>query len=284
MMKHPQMLGLAVMNVFDRRIVAEGDDLDPLQPHDTIGLGPAPVVADAHADDRIKRPPDVEAFIADVEVPFFEMLKGRIRQMLGMAGQMDLAIAADDPAVALDQDGRVVMARLALLLCKLGIAEVKPDSQFLGQIEQWPGFGIGHLALEEAIDFGLVGHPPARKKCGQRQFRKHDKPRAAAMRLAQHRHQPLDYRSAVVGQMDRPQLGDGGSEFTGHHGSSGMGGRSAADHIAAMRSGNLGLATADHGTGQLPGVSHRGGVGSVLVDTAGEFSPPPSVLPVTVTL
>ena len=98
------MLGLAVMDVFDRRIVAERDDLDPLQPHDAIGLGPAPVVADAHADDRVKGAPDFEAFIADVEVAFFEMLERRVRQMLGMAGQMDLAIAADDPAVALDQD------------------------------------------------------------------------------------------------------------------------------------------------------------------------------------
>jgi hypothetical protein len=51
---------------------------------------------------------------------------------------------------------------------------------------------------------------------------------------------------------------------------------------SATGSGNLGRATADQGTGQLPGVSHRGGVGSVLVDTAG--SPPPSALPVTVTL
>src|SRR3984893_18045829 len=32
MVKHPQMLGLAMVDVFNRRVVAEGHDLDPLPP------------------------------------------------------------------------------------------------------------------------------------------------------------------------------------------------------------------------------------------------------------
>ena len=44
-----------------------------------------------------------------------------------MPGQVDLAVASDDPPVALDQDRRIVVARLALLLGQLGIAEIETD-------------------------------------------------------------------------------------------------------------------------------------------------------------
>src|SRR5437764_15037259 len=96
------MLGLAVMDVLDRGVVAERDDLDALQPHDAVGLGPAPVVADAHAHDRVLHAPDAEAFVPDIEIALLEMLKRRLRQMLGMAGQVDLAVPAYDAAVGID--------------------------------------------------------------------------------------------------------------------------------------------------------------------------------------
>src|SRR5258707_12377815 len=102
------MLGLAIVNVLDRRVVAERHDLDPLQPHHAPGLGPTPVVADAHPDDRIISAPYPEALVADIEIPLFEMLEGRLGQMLGMAGQGDLPIASDDPPVTTDQDRAVV--------------------------------------------------------------------------------------------------------------------------------------------------------------------------------
>jgi hypothetical protein len=44
------------------------------------------------------------------------MLKGGLGQMLGMAWQVDLTVAADNPAVAFDQDRGVVVPRFALLL------------------------------------------------------------------------------------------------------------------------------------------------------------------------
>src|ERR1041385_438004 len=94
MVKHPQMLGLAVMDVLDWRVVAERDDLDALQSHDAVGFGPAPVVADAHAHDRVLHAPDAEALIPDVEIALLQMLERRLRQMLGRAGQVNLAVAA----------------------------------------------------------------------------------------------------------------------------------------------------------------------------------------------
>src|ERR1051326_100385 len=98
---------------------------------------------------------------------------------------MDLAVAPDNFPRRIDEDRGVVMAGLALLLGQFGIAEIEPDAEFLGEIEQWPGFRPRHLALEIAVDLGLLGHPPARKKRRQRQLRKDDKPRPIAMRLAQ---------------------------------------------------------------------------------------------------
>ena len=79
--------------------------------------------------------PHLEALVADLEVALFEVLKGRVGQMLGMPGQVDLAVAPDDPAVTLDQDRGVVAVELALLLGQLGIAEVEADTEFAGEIE-----------------------------------------------------------------------------------------------------------------------------------------------------
>ena len=210
------MLGLAVVDVLDRRVVAERDDLDPLQPHDPVGLGPAPVVADAHADDGVHEAPDPEPLVADIEIALFEVLERRLRQVLGMPRQMDLAIAPDDAARRIDQDRGVVMPRLALLLGQLGIAEIKPDPEFPGEIEQRPRRRVRHLALEPAVDLVLVGHPPARKKRRQRQFGKDDKPRTVAVRLAQQRAEPLDDRLAAVGAVYRTQLCDGGTQLARH--------------------------------------------------------------------
>src|SRR3954447_6786613 len=94
-MERAQMLRLAVMDILDRRIIAERDDLDPLQPHDPVRLGPASVIADAHADHRVHEAPNPETLVADVEIALFEMLKRRLRQVLGMPRQVDLAIAPD---------------------------------------------------------------------------------------------------------------------------------------------------------------------------------------------
>jgi hypothetical protein len=51
----------------------------------------------------------------------------RVGQVLGMPRQMDLAITADDPRLAVDQDRRVVAVELAVFLGQLSRAEVKAD-------------------------------------------------------------------------------------------------------------------------------------------------------------
>src|SRR5215469_8895443 len=104
MVEHPQMHRFGMVHVLGRRVVAERDDLDALQPHDAEGFRPAPVVADAHADDGVEGAPHFEALVADIEIALFEMLERRVGQMLGMPRQVNLAIAADDPPVVLYED------------------------------------------------------------------------------------------------------------------------------------------------------------------------------------
>ena len=66
------------------------------------------------------------------------------------------------------------MARPAAFLGQLGIAEIEADAELAGEIEQLPGLGIGHLALEIAVDLALVLHPPAREERRQRQLGEDD--------------------------------------------------------------------------------------------------------------
>src|SRR3546814_6430163 len=61
--------------------------LRALQRHDAIGLGPAPVVAEAHAEDAAHRAEHRESQIARLEIALLQMLEGPRRLVLGMARQ-----------------------------------------------------------------------------------------------------------------------------------------------------------------------------------------------------
>jgi hypothetical protein len=95
-----------LLRVHRRRVVAEHDELDPLQAQHPPGLGPAAVVADQHAHDPAHGAPDGKAEVARLEIALLEMLEGAFGVELGMAGKVDLAVLADDPAGLVDQDLR----------------------------------------------------------------------------------------------------------------------------------------------------------------------------------
>ncbi len=61
------------------RVVAEHNQLDALHAHDAVGLRPAAVIADTHADDTIVGLEHGETEIAGFEITFLEMLKGALR-------------------------------------------------------------------------------------------------------------------------------------------------------------------------------------------------------------
>src|SRR5260370_35259265 len=102
------------------------------------------------------------------------MLEGRLREGPGMAGQVDLAIAADDLAVRRDQDGGVVAPGRAGLPRQLGIAEIEADAELGGQREERPRRLVRHRALEKGVDLALILHPPARKEGGEGKLGKDD--------------------------------------------------------------------------------------------------------------
>src|SRR6516225_5192492 len=134
-----------------------------------------------------------------------------------MPGQVDLAVAADDAAVALDQDRGIVMPRLAPFLGQLGVAEVKPDVELTREIKQRSGLGTWHFTLEKAVDLGLIGHPIAREEGRQRQLGEDDELRTPRMSLTHQSDQPADDRAAGVGEMDRAELGDRRFQLTRHN-------------------------------------------------------------------
>ena len=188
------------------RVVAEHDELRPLEREHPISLGPAPVVADAHPHHAVQGAPGAEAQVADLEVELLEMLKRILRAVVGVAREMDLAVLADDRARLVDEDGGVVAALDAALLDELRVAQVEADTEALGLVKERPGRGIGHLALEEGVELVLVLDPPARKKTGQRKLRKYHQVAAPVVRRAKELDQARDHRLAALVPRDRAEL------------------------------------------------------------------------------
>src|SRR5207253_72501 len=96
---------------------------------DAVGLGPAAVIADRHPDLAAERLPDAKAQIAVLEIELLQVLEGHVGIVDRAAGHMDLAVLADDPPVALDQDRGIVAVALAALLRQLAIAEIEADAE-----------------------------------------------------------------------------------------------------------------------------------------------------------
>jgi hypothetical protein len=87
-----------------RRVVAEHDHFDALKSHDAISLGPAPVVADAHAHHAAQGAPNRESEVARLEVALFQMLEASLRPVIGVPGQVHFSILADNAARLVDQN------------------------------------------------------------------------------------------------------------------------------------------------------------------------------------
>src|ERR1051325_3009641 len=107
MREHAQVRRLRPVDVDRWRVVAEYDELGALQAHDTEGFRPAAVVADAHPDPGVHRLPHVEAIVPYLEVALLEMLERRGRLVVRVPRQMNLAVAPDRTAAAVDEDRRI---------------------------------------------------------------------------------------------------------------------------------------------------------------------------------
>jgi hypothetical protein len=177
-----------------------------LQAHDAIGLRPAPVVAHRHAKDAAERAPDLEAEIARLEVAFLQVLEGALGIELRMARQMDLAVFPDDLGGFVGEDAGVEMMPVRR---QFGISEAHRHLVPRGALEQRLRCRVRHLPLEPGIDLGLIQHVPARKECGEGQFRIDDQIGALGFGLIHQRDHALDDGFAAVGFLNRTHLGGG---------------------------------------------------------------------------
>ena len=152
------------MKILGGRIEAQGNQLGPLQGERTKCLRPASVVTDEHAHDRILHAPGAKTQVAHLEVFFFQMLEGGLRFVIGVTGQMNLAVFANDIARRRHQDSGIEATCLAVDLGELGIAQIKADAIATRVIKQRLRYGRRHRALKKTlIDFLLIVKPVARK-------------------------------------------------------------------------------------------------------------------------
>ena len=203
----------ALLGIGRGRVVTDQNHLDALQPHHAIGLRPAPVVADRHAENAAEHTPDIEAEIAGLEVTLLQMLEGAFGIELRMTRQMNLAVLSDNLTGFIGEDAGVEMVPVRR---QFGIAKVHGDLVVRGALKKRLGRHIWHLAFEPGIDLGLILHIPARKERGECEFRIDDQIGALRLGFIHQRYHALDDRFAAVGFLDRSQLG--GSNNDDAHG------------------------------------------------------------------
>ena len=214
-MKIREAVDLRMPGMVVGRVVAQQHHLDRAQGHDPVGLRPAAVVADAHSKVAAHGLPDRKPEVAGLEVAFFEMLEGALRPVVGMARQVDFSILADDGAAVVHQHRGVEALQAGVGLGEFGVAEVEPDAQFGGGLEQDAGLGARHLALKEDVDL-LVGlEPPAGEEGGEGKLREHHQLRAAGGGLAHHLQQAGHAVGPGLRQRDRAHLGGGDHDGAG---------------------------------------------------------------------
>src|SRR5262245_43296412 len=198
------------------RVVAKADQLYTLKAHDPVRLRPAPVIADAHADQAAERAPHREAQVPHLEVALLEVLERPIGLVLGMAGEMDLPIAPDDLARAIREDGSVEAACAAPLVDELGVAEAEAHAEAARLVEERARLRPRHLVLEEGVDLRLIFHPPAREEGRERELREHHELAATRVGLGEEGEEPLDHVAAALTARDGTELGGADGERAGH--------------------------------------------------------------------
>src|SRR5262249_11167590 len=193
--------------IVHRRVVAQEHHLHALQPHHPIRLGPAPIVADAEAHQSAEGRPDSPTEVAHFEVTLFQMLKGAPRLVLGMTGEMDLAVFADGAARLVHQDRGVEAShRASRLTYELGIAETEADAETARLDEERTRLRPWHLTLEERVDLRLVLHPPAREEGREGKLGKHHEVGAMRLRLLQEAEEALHHLRARLRALDGSEL------------------------------------------------------------------------------
>jgi hypothetical protein len=208
-----------IWGVVDRRVVAAEDQLDALQTHHSIGLGPAAVVADHHPDEPAERRPHAESVRPRLEEVALGVLERAVRLVILVARQVHLAVPGDDGTVALDEDLRVVPVAPAVdrvRLGQLGVPQAEADAEPPGIVEQRLRLRPRHRPLVVVVELGDVVDEPAGEERRQRQLGEHDELAATLVAGAQKHPQPFHYIAARMITLDRPELGTTDRQHAGH--------------------------------------------------------------------
>src|SRR5215467_6527625 len=98
-MKHAPVNRFGMIDVRVGGIESKNHHIDALKAHHAERFRPPAVVANTHADDSVKRPIDLEAAVSNFEVSLLQVLKRQLRPVVGVPGQMDLAVLSNDRSV-----------------------------------------------------------------------------------------------------------------------------------------------------------------------------------------
>ena len=158
--------------------------------------------------------------------------------MRGVTGQVDLAVLADEPPAAIDQDRGVVAPERIALAGELGVAQAEGEAEPCRLVPERARLGPGHLALEERVDLRLILHPPAGEERGEGQLREDHEVAAPGVGLPEEADQPLHDVGSAVAASDRAELGCADRDHAGHGAEPSTGdrrGKTAADRLRAGR-------------------------------------------------
>ncbi len=108
-----------------RSVVAEQDQIRALQSQYAIHLGPTPIVADAHPRLASHELEDSEPEISNLEISLLQVLRRFIRLVVGVTGQMNLPILADNASTRIHEDRRVEAAMIGR---QLGVPQIEADA------------------------------------------------------------------------------------------------------------------------------------------------------------
>src|SRR5262249_15424837 len=156
------------------------------------------------------------AQIAHLEVALLQVLKRMLRMQLGVAGQGDLAVLADDAAVGGVEHTGVVAMLDTVLDGEFGVAEIEADAQAPCLIEEHLGGWAGHLAFEPGVELRFVFDPPVREERSEGAFGEDDEIAAAVARLAHLLDQPGNDLAPRGLPRNGPALGRSDGEESWH--------------------------------------------------------------------
>src|SRR5262245_10620546 len=130
-----------------------------------------------------------------------------------MAGQMHLAILADDSSVPIDQNRGVEMMAIGR---ELGITERETDTIVRGLLEERARRRIRHLAFEPGVDFRRLRHVPAWKKRRQRKLRIDYEVAVLSLGLLEQIDHSPHNRLPAVSLVDGAHLGGTNPKYSAH--------------------------------------------------------------------